>query len=592
MSGANKLTSQSGRIIGLQTVLGKDQLIPTQINASENMSSLFDYSLEVFSDKKHNLQPDQLVGTPATFVLEQTDKSLRYYNGYIESLVALGVQRDGQQSTYTLTMMPWLGFLEKASNCRIFQKQSIPDILTKVFKKYSMQDVKANLTGKHPKHAFIVQYNETDLAFVERLMRREGIAYYFTHEDGAHSLNLVDSGIALPKLSPVDKLYLQSGTPTQEHFTSWGHVSRFVTGGFRQKAYNYKNPSDKLKIASDTSGVRGDVPQVSFMEHYRYNVDFGSSTNGNADTNLRRLEQIEQDRMVNGTGHYRHLAVGHVFTVDTIPTNASWDDSGKSFAITGIEWSAWDNTHTSKPSGQSSGGFTMSFNAVQKGGLFSPVVKKEPRIYGMQTAVVNGPKGSEIHTDSLGRICVYFHWDERGKAYNNGETSCWLRVMQGMSGSGFGCQFTPRVGEEVVIAFEDGNPNRPFVIGTLFHGEHAPPYVDGNTLAPGTRNGIKTRSVIGNKDASKYNELYFEDKLGQEQVFLQAEKDLDVNVKNNEKHTIKTDLGYTVGNNEKHEVSNEVVIDAGNRIVLKVGGSTVTITASSIDINSPIVNVN
>ena len=587
MSGASEPTSQTGRLIGLQTVLGNNILIPTHISGSEDMSALFHYSLDVFSDTMHNLQPKDLVGTPATFVLQQIDKSLRYFNGYIDSMVALGVQRAGQQSTYQLTMMPWLGFLEKASNCRIFQNKTIPDILTDVFAPYSMSDVKKKLTAQHPEHAFIVQYNETDLEFVERLMRREGIAYYFTHTNGTHTLHLVDSGLSLPKLTPKDKLYLQSGTNSFEHITSWEHASEFVTGKFRQKAYNYKNPSDLLKIKSQAKGETGKVARVLDMEHYRYNVDFGTASAGNPDTALRRDEELERERLVRGSGHYRFLQVGHVFTADVIPATASWDDKGKSFAITGVEWTAWDTSHSS----EGDVGFSMSFTALQKGALVFPFARSEPRIYGMQTAVVNGPPGSEIHTDSLGRICVQFHWDERPKTFNNGNTSCWLRVMQSMSGKGFGGQFTPRVGQEVVIAFEEGNPNRPFVIGGLYHGEHAPPYVDGNTLGPGTRNGIKTRSTSGG-GASNYNELYFEDKKGQEQVFLQAEKDFDVKVKNNEKHKIENDLGYTVGNNENHKVSKEVVIDAGQKIILKVGGSTVTITASSIDIKSPTVNIN
>ncbi len=591
MSGASEPTSQTGRLIGLQTVLGDDILVPVKISGTENMSALFHYTLDVFSDTRHDLQAKDLVGTPATFVLRQTDKTLRYFNGYIESLVSIGVQRAGQQSTYRLTMIPWLGFLEKASNCRIFQEKSIPDILKKVFEPYSIKNFKTRLTGTHPKHAYIVQYHETDFAFVQRLMRREGIAYYFTHANGAHTMHLVDSATSLPKLAPQDKLYLHSGTNTQEHLTSWEHASQFVTGKYRQKAYNYKNPSDELKVETEVKGDTSQVPRVLDLKHYRYNVDYNRTVTGNSDTALRRNEEAERDRSIRAAGHYRHLQVGHVFTADTIPSSAKWDDSGKSFAITGVEWTAMDHSHSSQSSSQGSGSFTMNFSAIRKGGLIAPVARDAPRIYGMQTAVVNGPPGTELHTDSLGRICVHFHWDERPKTFRNGETSCWLRVMQPMAGNGFGGQFTPRVGQEVVIAFEDGNPNRPFVIGTLYHGEHAPPYVDGGTLGPGTRNGVKTRSTMGG-GASNYNELYFEDKKGQEQVFLQAEKNFDVNVKNNEKHTIKKDLGYTVGKNEKHKVGKEAVIEAGKRIVLKVGGSTITITSSSIDIKSPTVNIN
>jgi len=590
MSG-NTPTTQTGRLIQLETVLGKDALIPTHISGSEGMSALFNYSLDVFSDTMHNLQPKDLVGTPATFVLQQIDNSPRYFHGYIDSMVALGVQRAGQQSTYQLTMIPWLGFLEKASNCRIFQNKTIPDILTDVFDLYSVSDVKKKLTAPHPKHAFIVQYNETDFDFVERLMRREGIAYYFTHTSGTHTLNLVDSGLSLPTLTPEEKLYLQSGTNTFDHITSWEHSSEFVTGKVRQKAYNYKNPSDQLKVKSEVKGETSQIPRVLDVEHYRYNVDFGTASTGNPDTSIRRDEGLERERLIRGSGYYRFMQVGHIFTTDVIPATASWDDKGKSFAIAGVEWTAWDNTHTSQSGSDGGVGFTMNFTALKKGVLNFPMAMTEPRIFGMQTAVVNGPTGSEIHTDSLGRICVHFHWDERPKTFNGGNTSCWMRVMQVMSGKGFGGQFTPRVGQEVVIAFEEGNPNRPFVIGGLYHGEHAPPYVDGNTLGPGTRNGIKTRSTMGG-GVSNYNELYFEDKIGQEQVYLQAEKNHDVYVKNDATRTIDNNLSSRIKNNEKRKIDNVLEVEAGTKIVFKVGGSTITITGSSIDIKSPTVNIN
>ena len=587
MSGANEPTSQKGRLIKLQTVLGGDTLVPTKISGSEGLSSLFSYTLEVFSDTRHDIKANELVGTQATFSLFQSDKTYRHFNGFIESLVSTHVQRGGQQSCYRITIISWLGMLANSSNCRIFQDKTVPDIITEVFNLHAISKFDKKLQGHHPKHAYTVQYHETDLAFVQRLMRREGIAFYFTHKQGEHTLHLVDKGHTLPALSPSDKLYLHSGDRLHDQLTSWENTNQFVTGKYKQKAYNYKTPSTKLKLKANAEGETSTIPQVMGMEHYRYNVDYGTSGDGNPDTEQRRNDGVERQQIVYGAGHCRHLQAGHTFTVDTIPANAEWPDSGKPFTLTQVNWTASDHTHTSQATTSDMVGYSMQFEAISKGGLIAPAAQVTPRINGMQTAVVNGPPGSEIHTDKLGRICVKFHWDERPDTERNGETSCWMRVMQSMAGPGFGAQFTPRIGQEVVIAFEEGHPDRPFVIGVLYHGEHAPPYDSHN----GTRNGIKTRSTKGG-GASNYNELYFEDKKGKEQVYLHAEKDFDLKIENNQSHVIDHNLSYKVGDNETHMVGKEVVIDAGSKILLKVGGSTITITSSSIDIKSPTVNIN
>jgi len=589
---AAKNTSQKGRLIQLETSLGKDKLIPLKISGHEGLSTLFRYTLEVFSDTEHNLQPDKLIGTEVSFAIQQPDKAktLRHFHGYVDSLVETGsYSQDNSRSTYSITVVPWLDLLGKTSNCRIFQDETIPKIIEQVFAKHKFKkSLSKKLSQPHPVHAYVVQYHETDLAFVERLMRREGIAYYFTHEKTRHTLNLIDDGNKLPEMKP-SRVTLQHSSVDENHLTIWEHSSRQVTGTFRQSAYNYKKPAKAQKLA-DGKSVKGEaskIPNSVTLEHYDYSTEYTKTGEGTSHTQLRNNEVTARFRTINASGNSRYLKAGHIFKLDVIPVKSKHADRDKEFTIIDLEWTATDLSHMTQSTHENAVSFRVNIEAIPKGGLIFPEAAPAPRIEGMQTAIVNGPPGAEIHTDKRGRIQAQFHWDERSKGTRSGSTTCWLRVMQSMSGSGFGSHFTPRIGQEVVVAFENGNPDRPFVLGALYNEENPPPFVS----EKGTRNGYKSRSTKGGQ-SSNFNEMSFEDKKGKEQVYIHAEKDFDVKVKHNQAHIIDNDLTYKVGNNEKHKVANEIVMEAGSKILLKVGGSTVTIDGSSITIKAGTVNIN
>lgn len=548
--------SQNQNLIRIQTVLGDDALFVDSVEAKLSMSNLCHFSLDLYSDTLHNIQPKDLIGTSATFIIIDENGTPYYYNSYITKFYKHSPAETGQATEYSIQLMPWLHFLAHESDCRIFQSQTVAEVIDKVFSAYgNVAEYTISLTKSYPKKRYQVQYNETNLDFFNRICFNSGLAYYFTYTNGAHHLHIIDAGTPLSELTPKVLKY-QPGTQAQDHLTEWQRASRYVTGNFEQASYNYKAPSNVIKGKESTSGDNADVPRVMETAYYQYIEDHVNTSDITSNTNTRVLQTTARAHTVSGSGDCRYLQIASSFSVLPVPVTSFFPDKGEAFIFVDLNVSA-DNR----------GDYHVDFVAVKKGELSYPSYNPIA-IPGLQTAVVTGPKGEEIHMDPEGRIKVQFHWDRQGKQDEN--TTCWLRVMQSFAGPNFGSQFTPRIGQEVVVAFENGNPDRPFVIGALYHPENPPPYKDHK----GTRNGIRTRSTKGG-GGNNCNEFYFEDAKGAEEVFLQAEKDLNANIKHN----------------ETRKVGDTLHIKAGKEIRLEVGGSVVTITGSKIAISSKLVDV-
>ncbi len=578
--------TQAHRLIRLNTSLGSLALIPESFEGRQMMSQGFSFKVAAFSEMQHELAAKDLVGTSATVGLVQTDNSIRYLNGYVHDFKALGSRRAGEATDYSLTLVSWLEmYLSKRTDCRIFQDKKVDDVIREVFKSYGNDaSFKIDLKNSHPSRRYWVQYNETDLNFLNRLCKLEGLAYYFTHEDGAHQLHIVDSSESLEALSPK-KVRLQSHTHDHDHLTKWQSAGRFGTGKYEQRAYNYMSPQSPVSVTTSAKTEVNKTPKVMDMESYMYGDTHHSHGDGGGQISARANQTVERTQVATGSGDCRNLELGRHFEVEL--ATGSWGlggnfaDKGKTFTLTQVNISANDSL----------GKFNCSIEAVPQGELIYPNAKN-PTINGLQTAVVTGPSGEEIYTDNLGRVKVQFHWDRLGGKDEN--TTCWLRVMQSFAGPSFGAHFTPRIGQEVVVAFENGNPDRPFVIGALYHPENPPPYAGHQ----GTRAGIRTRSTKGGSLAN-CNELYFEDKRGKEEVYFQAEKDHNTVIKNdetrdvgnNQTFTIGVDKKENVGNNEEHIVGKTLLIKAGDKIRLEVGGSIIEMTGGKIKISSSHVDI-
>lgn len=577
------LHTQNKRLLRLATPLGDDVLMPLSAIGEDVMSSGFSVSITAFSERRHDLQPKDLVGKTATLVIIQEDNSERYLNGYVTGFETQGRTYGGQRSQYQLTLQPWLHLLDKSADCRIYQELSIPDVLKRAFSFLgNIANYTFNLQATHEPHRYLTQYNETTGNFMRRLLQREGIGFVIEHGNGTHTVRFFDDPDSLEDLAPEPVLILQSATPTRDHLTGWRHHGTFETGRFIQRSYNYKDPCGTLEAERQAAPAVQALSRASQIEQYCYSESYAARVAGSHGADSVTGSDAEGHHLVTGYGSYRHLQPGRHFTVKQIPAG-DWIHHGAEFTFTRVAFETTDADGHSE--------FNVNFEALPKGEMIFPS-GQQPRIASLQTALVTGPEGEEIFTDDLGRIKVRFHWDRDG--IPGAETTCWLRVMQSFAGPGFGSQFTPRIGQEVVVAFENGNPDRPFVLGALYHPEHKPPYAGHN----GTRTGIRTRSTKGG-GVSNCNELYFEDETGKEEVYLQAERNFNGVIKydenrkigNNQTLEVSQNKVEKIGNNATQKIQKNLLIQAGETITLKVGSSTIKLTPDKIVIKSGVVDV-
>ncbi|MCH8505001.1 MAG: type VI secretion system tip protein VgrG [Ectothiorhodospiraceae bacterium] len=598
----NNPASQQRLLIQLTTPLGEDALIPIHLSGTEAMGKGFEYTLHVYSETHHGLEADELVGKPVTFRLSQErddheEEGWRYFNVFVRSLDAGSRSGNGERSHYTLEVVPWLWFLGKTTNCRVFQNRSIPAILDSVIDDFAAVfgegSVRADFSGlrkNHPDLEFVVQYNETDLNFVKRLAYRAGITFHCVHEDGAHEIRFVDDGNALNQLPAGNlpeegKLLLQSNTAAHDHLHSWANNGRFATGKYTLRAYDYGQPDTDLTGEETDSGVVGSLSRASALEQYLYTESYHQRPQGAEEARRTLAQGVAGHRIISGSGSYRFLKPGEHFSVTTVPEpedSAGWPDADKEFTFikTTLRANAEDNS------------YSVSFDAVPKGELVYPT-GETPVIASLQTAVVTGTKSTpetNVYTDNgqnppMGRVKARFHWDrDHGHLHEN--SSCWLRVMQGMSGDGFGVDFLPRVGQEVVVAFENGNPDRPFILGALYNEKNQPPYRN-----EPTQSGIRTRSFDSNSPDER-NELRFDDKAGSEEIYVHAQKDLKLDIRNDERRNIGNNLVTVINEDEIRDVGNLLDVTAGDEILLSVGDNQIKIDKGGITIQGGAITIN
>ncbi|WP_028294857.1 type VI secretion system Vgr family protein [Oceanobacter kriegii] len=553
------LQTQDKRLFRIETTLGSGVLVADNMECQFSMSRGFTFKVNVFSEQNHSLKPEDIVGTSATIELIKSDDSKRYFNGLVSELSAKGTSNAGERSLYQLTITSWLELLlAHRSDCRIFQDEPVDKVINTIFADYGDNaKFKVDLANSHSNKRFWVQYNETDLEFFKRICQQSGLTFYFTHKNGQHTLNITDDANSLPAMSPA-KVRVQSHTPSVDHLTYWQNSGRFVTGKYSETSYNYMTPQQKVEVKSNAAGSMAGATGVMDLESYVYSDTIETKGDGKLRVSARRDNETNRSSIFHGGGDCRGLDLGHHFSVELAPVGGiigAFEQKDEEFTLTRMVISADNNR----------GLFNCRVEAVPRGTLIFPDAAA-PKIQGLQTAVVTGPKGEEIHTDEYGRIKVQFHWDRLGKS--DQESTCWLRVMQGFAGSEFGAYFLPRVGQEVVVAFENGNPERPFALGSLYHTEHKPPY----SAQMGTRSGIRTRSMKGG-GVDNCNELYFEDKKGEEEVYFQAEKDHNGLVKNDQTFTIQHDQTLTIQNDQKIDITNKHTETVGADSSLDIGGN-------------------
>ena len=538
--------SQKKQSIVVKTPLDEDVLVFWKMDGKESLSQLFAYEVQMLSEKS-TLKPKDLLGKTVQVRVEYPKKDgYRYYHGYVTRFERIG--DEGTFSLYKAVVHPWLWFLTRTSDCRIFQQKSVPEIIKDVFGDLGFSAyVKDSLNGTYSKLDYCVQYRESAFNFVSRLMEREGIYYYFTHEDGKHTMVLADAQNSHQTVSGYESLPYFPPSELQrrkrDHFDHWSFGEQVDTGTVSLNDFDFENPKGDLH---SSAVVERKHPMASF-EIYDYPGGYFKSAAGDTYSTVRITERQAEYELVEGAGDVIGAACGALFSLENGPVPSQ----NRQYLTLSMSCQMKIAGYSSSGAGQEAS-FSCKVRGIPASQQFRPArVTPTAVVRGTQTAIVVGPSGEEIYTDKYGRIKVQFHWDRKGKSDEN--SSCWIRVAQTWAGKNWGAIHIPRIGQEVIVDFLEGDPDRPLVTGCVYNADQMPPYKLPDNM---TQSGVKSRSTKQGS-AENFNELRFEDKKDSEEVYFHAEKDFNRVVENNDTEKIgygkkdKGDQTIEVFNNQK-----------------------------------------
>jgi type VI secretion system secreted protein VgrG len=555
----------------IQTPLGK-KLLLRSMSGYEELGRPFSYHVELVSEDE-SITASSVLGQGMTLKLSLEGDSQRCIHGLCTSFMAVG--RVGRYALYEAELRPWIWLLSHTSDCRIFQNETIPDIIKTVFRDHGFSDLEDALTETYKPIEYVVQYRETALNFVTRLMERAGIYYFFEHSDGKHTLVLADSQTAHQTASGYEEVpyYPPDSHHAREHdhFDGWTVQEQFRTGVYTINDFDFKRPTADLLAKSTFSRDHA----KSDLEIYDYPGEYSEVPDGETNAKVRMQAHQAHYEQTSGTGNARGLNAGNLFTLKDFKRS----DQNRQYLIVSLKSRLELKEYESRSGGQGSS-YQASIVAVDsKTDYRLPVQTEKPMVMGPQTAIVTGKEGDEIWTDEFGRVKLKFHWDRKGKG--NEDSSCWVRVAQLWAGSGWGSMYIPRVGQEVVVDFLEGDPDRPLVTGRVYNGSNKPPH---ELPAKAAISGIKSRSTKGgNPDDG--NEIRFTDTKGEEELFVQAQKNHKELVKKDRTTEIKGKHETVVTGSYKLESRETVEISAPKSITLKCGElASITIDPKMIEI--------
>jgi type VI secretion system secreted protein VgrG len=547
--------TQEEHLLKITTPLGDDFLLLVDFHGEEGISKLFHFELSLAHEetttetKPTILGFDSIVGKNVTIGITLADGRLRFINGQIASFGQGG--RDGKFSYYRAVLVPWLWFLSRDSDCRIFQNMTVPDIVKAVFDKLSFQDYKFSLSRAYTKWDYCTQYHETHLNFVSRLMEEEGIFFYFEHEEGKHTLVMADAPSAyqdvpgtssVPFVTDMDDRYGQT-------VTAWQIEQEVRPGRYTLRDYHFEVPAKELEcpeptistLASNRGREMFDYPGNYAKRFNKTGERLGNiEPEGRTVVGLRMEEEEAPGAVSHGSSNCPNFTAGATFTLKNHPASVN----GK-YVFSSVRHSAVQSP--AYVSGAVGGvAYNNSFVCLDHQVKFRPPrISPKPAMQGPQTAVVVGKSGEEIWTDIYGRVKVQFFWDRQGQKDEN--SSCWVRVAQLWAGAQWGAIHIPRVGQEVIVDFLHGDPDQPIIVGRVYNADQKPPYGLPDNQ---TQSGIKSRSTKGGS-AGTYNEIRFEDKKGSEHFLIHAEKLKMETVEADSVETVGHDRLLTVENDQK-----------------------------------------
>ncbi|MGO9258640.1 MAG: type VI secretion system Vgr family protein [Bryobacteraceae bacterium] len=605
---------QDVRILKIQTTLGDTELVLEKFSGTEAVSSLFEFNVTMLSTN-NSVDIKSLLRTSATITVYQSDGTERKFNGVFKS-ISQTRQGDPSDNTpqggsgntpqkrvsktssqdvtaYEGVVVPKAHFLKLDSNCKMFQNMTVPDIVGKVLKDNGVPDYSFRTNGSYPPREYCVQYRESSMDFISRLLEEEGIFYNFEHTDSKHTMVFADKSSLQPACSnqPSAEYAFHPAGEVGVNEGGVGDMDRVEaahTGQVAHTDYNFEKPS--VSLMATLTGEN--------EEAYDYPGEYTEKSDGDRYATIRLEEREAQQFVTNGTSGCRGFQAGSNFKLTGHPR----DDSNQDYFLTSVSHQAVDATY--RQGTGLSHGYSNNFSAMPKSVPYRPPRKTpRPTVKGPQPALVVGKAGEEIWCDKYGRVKVQFYWDRDGQ--KNEDSSCWIRVSQVWAGKGWGGIQVPRIGQEVLVDFLEGNPDNPVIIGRVYNADQMPPY----TLPDNqTQSGIKSRSSKGG-GSSDFNEIRMEDMMGQEMFTMHAQKDMEtmvehddtqtvqnnrtINVDGSHTETIVQDMDITIsqGNQSTTASLGSVSITAMQSITLTVGDNSITINQMGVTIQATMIQI-
>ena len=577
--------SQEERMISIDTPLGKDVLLLTGLKGMESLSALFDFQLN-FVSENHSIPFPDIIGKNVTVSIVLADGGNRYFNGIISHF---SQGRGGGESSasdpmisyYTGRMVPWFWLLTQTADSRIFQDKSVPDIVEQIFSEKGFQDYNFRLHGTYEPMGYCVQYRETDFNFISRLLEENGIFYFFEHQNGKHNLVIADTrdeNKPCPNQADASYQITGGGWLKEDVITSLEYRQEIRPAKYFLRDFNFETPA-AIEYESKAKEVLGPGER----EIYDYHGRFMKRSLAEHLTNRRMEEEEAQVTTIMGESDCRAFTSGYRFKLMDFYRK---DMNKKDYLLTSVEHEVSyvsEYTGVGLDAGEGDLRYTNRFRCIPHEVPFRPArINRKPIVQGTQTAIVTGPAGEEIHTDQYGRVKVQFHWDREGKRDEN--SSCWIRVSQAWAGGSWGAMYIPRIGHEVIVDFIEGDPDRPIITGRVYHGANMPPYG-----LPGekTKSTLKSNSSKGGGGS---NEIRFEDKKGEEEVFFHAQKDENTVVENDQTlwvgndrdESIVRDRSLEVGRDKSELVKKDKAIQILGQHDEKITGDMNVLVASNL----------
>ncbi len=549
-----------------------DEIHVVGVRGTEQLSGLYQFDLELACEN-HELDFASVINQGALLMIDGQDEPR-----LVHAMVNRFEQGDQgiRFTTYYVTLVPKLWYLLHRHNCRIFQEMNVEEIIEKTLTEagFSSDDFRFVLTQSYDRREYCVQYRESELNFISRLMEEEGITYFFEHSEDGHTLVMTDDTSTFARIGGDDVVIFEPPTgmvTTQEHIYRYRYTEEVRPGAVRYRDYNFKKPGLNLQ-----SEFEADVSTE--LELYDYPGIYTAPELGATRAQVR-LEELQVGRKTGrGESDCVRLIPGYRFDFDEHPRETfnqpylltEVTQTGRQPAVLG------EGASTEVPS------YNNSFVCIPINVPYRPArIARRPVVEGAQTAIVVGPKGEEIYTDEHGRVKVQFHWDREGES--NEQSSCWIRTSSAWAGAGWGAISIPRVGQEVIVDFLEGDPDRPIITGRVYHGTNRPPYALPDEK---TKSTLKSNSSKGGEG---FNEIRLEDKKDEEQIFVHAERNQDVRVKHNAREWIGNDRHLIIKNKQFEKVeADQHFLTEGDQyqkvdgdVNLQIGGDQISEVAGS-----------